>query len=87
MDSYFSLFVLVAIALGIWWYWDAHVKKVPLAEFGMDSVQRVLKFEPSHVRSDILKRGWMTSAEWLAINKRQVKAIEAELRRRGAEKN
>ncbi len=79
------LFFVVPVVLVAWWYWDSHVKHIPLAEFGMEAVHRVLKLEDSHTRTMILNRGWMTSAEWLAMNERQVKAIEAELRRRGVQ--
>ena len=76
-------FVVLLAALFAWWYWDTHVKHVPLSEFGIENVHRLLKFETSNNRMMILNRGWMTSAEWLAMTRRQVKAIEAELRRRG----
>lgn len=77
------LFLVAPAVLFACWYWASHVKRIPLAEFGMEAAHRVLKFETSNTRTTILNRGWMTSAEWLAINDRQVKAIEAELRRRG----
>ena len=83
----FMLFLVVPLVLCAWWYWDTHVKHVPISEFGMEAVHRALKFETSHTRTMILNRGWMTSAEWLAINERQIKAIEAELRHRGVQEN
>lgn len=81
----FVLFLVVPLVLFAWWYWDTHAKHVPFSEFGMEAVHRVLKFEDNHVRTMILNRGWITSAEWLTMNKRHVKAIEAELRRRGVQ--
>ena len=82
----FILAVLVSAVLVGWWHWENHAKKRPLQEFGMESVQRVLKFEPEHVQKEILNRGWLTRAEWLDMTGRQLKAIEAELRRRGIKK-
>jgi hypothetical protein len=76
-------FLLVGVVTFIWSYWCRHFERLPLREFGMESVHHVLKFEPNDVRATILNRGWMTSAEWVAINKRQAKAAKEELRRRG----
>lgn len=77
---------LVSAILVGWWHWENHVKQHPLKDFGMEDVQRALRFEPEPVRKQILTRGWMTNAEWLDMNNRHVEAIEAELRRRGINK-
>lgn len=63
--------------------WNNYIRRVPLAEFDIDAVQRVLKYESESYRDMIWQRGWMTSHEWISINKRQIAAIEAEMRRRG----
>lgn len=73
---------LVSAVFVGWWHWENHTKKIPLKEFGLGAVQRVLKFEPERIRNEILKRGWLTRAQWMDINTRQVKAIETELSRR-----
>lgn len=65
------------------WFWNERVRRVPLEEFGLDNVNRVLRFESDSRRKEILVRGWMTSYEWTELNKRQMQAIEAELKRRG----
>ncbi len=77
-----ALALLVSAAIVGWWHWHNHVKRINLDEFGMEAVHRVLKFESTTTCTTILERGWMTNAEWLAMNDRRVKAIEAELRRR-----
>lgn len=64
------------------WYWDERVRRVPLEDFGMDAVMRVLSWEPDDRRQQILRRGWMTSHEWISMNQRQAEAINAELKRR-----
>jgi len=74
-------FAIAALSAG-WWWWEDR-RHVPLAEFGMETVQRVLKFESDQRREEIWERGWLTRAEWRAINKRQLSAMDAELRRRG----
>ncbi len=79
----FILAALVSAALVGWWHWENHVKRRPLEEFGIEEVHRVLRFESESTRQQILGRGWMTRDQWIDINKRQSKAITAELRRRG----
>lgn len=66
------------------WFWNTHVRRVPLEDFGLDLVRRVLRFEPPTVRERILQRGWMTSGEWESMNRRQLAALEDDLRRRPA---
>jgi len=78
-----GLAILVTAVIAGIWYWNERVRRVPLAEFGMDDVARVLKWEPEAVRRSILDRGWMTSQEWMNMNERQAHAIDEELRRRG----
>lgn len=82
----FVLAALVSAALVGWWHWENHIKQRPLAEFGIDAVHRVLNLESESTRKQILNRGWMTRDEWIGINKRQLEAIAAELRRRGTDK-
>lgn len=79
------LAVLVTGALAGVWYWNERVRRVPLEAFGLEAVNRVLAFEPPKVRRAIVKRGWMTSHEWSSTNRRQLAAIDAELKRRGLE--
>lgn len=74
---------LLAIA-GVW-IWNGWFRKIPLADFGIERVQRVLRFAAPEYREKIWKRGWMTSDEWTALNKVQIAQINAELKRRGLE--
>ncbi|ODP35135.1 hypothetical protein [Pandoraea sp. ISTKB] len=68
---------------GAVYVWNDRYRRVPLAEFGEGNVQRVGAWENPEWREKVWSRGWMTSAEWRAVNKRQLAAIDAELRRRG----
>jgi hypothetical protein len=78
----------VIIALGVGLYvWNDRFRRLPLAQFGIDSVQRVSAWESSAWRERVWARGWMTSAEWRAVNKRQIAAIDAELKRRSVASN
>ena len=63
--------------------WDRHFRIFPLSYFGIENVQRVAKWEGDEWRERVFARGGMTSREWLAVNTRQQKALEAEIRRRG----
>lgn len=77
------LAVMATVTIAGIWYWNERIRKIPLAEFGIERVQRVLRWEPDEVREAISQRGWMTSYEWTLINQRQQAAIEAEIARRG----
>jgi len=74
---------IVTCLMGVVWYWNERVRRVPLDEFGLEAVNRVLRFEPDSKRREILARGWMTSHEWTELNRRQIDAINLELKRRG----
>lgn len=63
--------------------WNDQFRRIPLSEFGLDNVQRIGAWESAAWRDDVWRRGWLTSAEWRAVNQRQLAAIDAELRRRG----
>jgi hypothetical protein len=65
--------------------WNGWFRKIPLADFGIERVQRVLRFADPDYRETIWKRGWMTSHEWTVLNKVQIAQINAELKRRGLE--
>jgi hypothetical protein len=75
---------LSVFAFGGWWLWDDY-QKVPLKEFGIEAMQRVLSFEPANYRIEVWKRGWMSRNEWRSLNKKQIVEITAELKRRGIE--
>lgn len=77
------LAIIVTALTGAVWYWNERVRRVPLEEFGLENVNRVLRWEPENRRRDILRRGWMTSHEWINLNRRQIEAINLELSRRG----
>jgi hypothetical protein len=73
---------LMPVLAAAGWWWDDH-RQVQLTEYGVGNVQRVLKWESEARREAIWQRGWLTRAEWRAMNKRQLLAINAELHRRG----
>lgn len=82
-----ALWAILGIAIAGIWYWNERFRRVPLAEFGMEAVERVLKWEPEARRKMILERGWLTSHEWMTMNRRQLAAIAAEMKRRGIQKD
>ncbi|WP_374258782.1 hypothetical protein [Aquabacterium sp.] len=67
------------------WYWNECIRRVPLEDFGLDNVKRVLRWESDARRQEILVRGWMTSHDWTSMNRNQMAAIDAELKRRGGD--
>lgn len=77
--------VLLPILAAAIWFWNGWLRRIPLAEFGVENVQRVLRFELPDYRDAVWKRGWMTSHEWIVLNKRQITEMSAELKRRGLE--
>ena len=70
-------FILTGLMMG-GWYWNERVRRLPLEKFGLESVKRVLRWEPDCTRREILTRGWMTSHEWTQMNLRQINAINLE---------
>lgn len=86
MPLFLSLVGLASLLLGaVWWIWDGWFRRVALADFGVEAVQRVLKWEGDAFREKVWARGWMTRREWIKLNKQQIAAISAELKRRGLE--
>jgi hypothetical protein len=81
MDFILMILALMLVLAAVWW-WDDH-RHVQLAEYGVGNVQRVLKWETEAQREAIWQRGWLTRAQWRAMNRRQLAAINAELDRRG----
>ena len=83
-DSSVLIWVLFAIpacaAALAYLYWPQ-----PLTRFGVQDVQRVLRFEPEDRRAAILQRGTLTRWQWQLMLWRQSQAIDAELKRRGEE--
>lgn len=71
----------VVLVIGVW-FWNERVRRWPLATFGIDNGQRVLRWESAELREAVWRRGWMTSHEWLTLNRRQLVKIEAEIARR-----
>lgn len=78
----FIPFLVIAIAGG-WAVWEYRFRRRPLAYFGIEKVQRVLKWTPPEYRERVWARNWLTSREWLLLLENQLHEIEAELRRRG----
>lgn len=77
---------VLSILIGAgWWIWDGWFRRIPLTDFGVEAVQRVLKWESDSFREMVWARGWMTSHEWIKLNKQQIRAISEELKRRGLE--
>lgn len=76
------LAVIIAAIPVAYIIWDRYFRIFPLSYFGIENVQRIAKWESPEWRERIFSRGGMTSHEWLRVNKRQLKAIDDELRRR-----
>ncbi|HGM5391991.1 hypothetical protein [Serratia ureilytica] len=76
------LAVIIAAIPVTYIIWDRYFRIFPLSYFGIENVQRIAKWESPEWRERIFSRGGMTSHEWLQVNKRQLKAIDDELRRR-----
>jgi len=74
--------IIVITILAGYWLWIDRFEKRPLASFGIENVQRVMRFETHDCREAIWKRGWMTSREWIKLLEKQSAAIDAELRKR-----
>lgn len=76
-----TIFIIApAIVLIIW---ERYFRIFPLSYFGIENVQRIAKWENEEWRERVFSRGGMTSYEWFQVNKKQLKAIDDELRRRG----
>jgi hypothetical protein len=73
----------VSTVAGVAYVWNDRFRLVPLNEFGIENIQRIGAWESPAWREAVWSRGWMTSAEWRGVNKRQLAAIDAELKRRG----
>lgn len=80
-----ALALIITGLIATAWYWNERVRRVPLEDFGMAAVKRVLRWETDEQRRVILERGWMTSHEWTSMNQRQAAMIDAELKRRGVD--
>lgn len=80
-----ELAIILPFVIGVvWWAYDFFVKKVPIQQFGVENVQRIAKWESPEWRERVFSQG-LTHAEWVRINRRQIKAITDELKRRGLE--
>lgn len=73
---------LTGLIAGIW-FWNLRMRRIPIAEFGLNDVHRVLRFEAPEYRNRVLLRGWMTRGEWQQVLQRQHAAIADEQRRQG----
>ncbi|MBD8145483.1 hypothetical protein [Pantoea agglomerans] len=78
-----SLIALIIVAVAVAYFvWDSYLRIFPLSYFGIENVQRIAKLKSPEWRKRVFSRGGMTSREWIRVNHRQLKAIDAELRRR-----
>lgn len=76
------ILAVIAVVAAAFIVWDRCFRIFPLSYFGIENVQRIAKWESPEWRERIFSRGGMTSREWIAVNARQLEAINAELRRR-----
>ncbi len=79
MDTLVTIAVVSILVPLIWWVLDDY-QRVPLHELGIETVQRVLRFEAPDYRSEVWRRGWITRKEWRALLVKQEKEIAAELK-------
>ena len=69
MDIFIPI-IIVVIVIVMLWGWSTALRRIPLRDYGMENVERVLKMESDEYRSLILHRGWMTNKEWAKLQKK-----------------
>lgn len=51
------------------------MRRIPLNDYGIENVERVLKLESDEYRAQVLQRGWMTNKEWNKLQKKHEAAL------------
>jgi hypothetical protein len=73
-----ALVIIICVML---WGWAAVLRRIPLQDFGMDNVERILNLESEQVRDRILQRGWMTNNEWAKLLRKHPSALQESAKR------
>lgn len=58
------------------WGWSNVLRRIPLIDFGIENVERVLKLESDGYRNRVLHRGWLTNKEWARLQKKHQSALK-----------
>ena len=74
MDIFIPLIIVILISVMLWG-WSAALRRIPLIDFGIENVERVLKMESAEYRSRVLNRGWITNKEWARLQKKHQFAL------------
>lgn len=74
MDLLIPIIIVVVISVMLWG-WSTVLRRIPLNDYGMDNVERVLKRESDEYRTRVLNRGWMTQKEWTQLLKKHPSAL------------
>ena len=69
MDIFIPLIIVVIISIMLWG-WSTALRRIPLTDYGIEKVERVLKMESDEYRIRILHRGWLTNKEWAKLQKK-----------------
>ena len=69
MDIFIPVIIVVIVSVMLWG-WSTALRRIPLRDYGMENVERVLKMESDEYRSRILHRGWITNKEWGKLQKK-----------------
>ena len=68
--SIFIPVIIVIVIILMLWGWSTVLRRVPLIDFGMENVERILNEESEDYRNIVLKRGWITNKEWTKLQKK-----------------
>jgi hypothetical protein len=74
MDVFIPLIIVIIISVMLWG-WSTALRKIPLIDYGMENVERVLKMESEEYRNRVLQRGWITNKEWARLQKKHQSAL------------
>ena len=69
MDIFIPVIIVVIISVMLWG-WSTALRRIPLKDYGIEKVERVLKMESDEYRIQILHRGWLTNKEWAKLQKK-----------------
>jgi hypothetical protein len=74
MNILIPIIIVILISV-ILWGWSTVLRRIPLNDYGLENVERVLKLESDEYRAQVLQRGWMTHKEWNKLQKKHEAAL------------
>ncbi|HSI44088.1 MAG TPA: hypothetical protein VK949_07060 [Methylotenera sp.] len=75
MNILIPIIIVILISV-ILWGWSTVLRRIPLNDYGMENVERVLKLESDEYRTQVLQRGWMTNKEWNKLQKKHQATLD-----------